>query len=69
MQAAAAPLASPDLAIRLQALSRYLPLATAIDTFWRDPAMRRSPSWQAHEDINAVMLGTSLVPSGYLDLR
>lgn len=50
----------------LAALTRYLPLATTIDEFWSDPARRQNPSWTDHQDINAVMLATSLLPAGYL---
>jgi hypothetical protein len=32
-----------------------------------DPAARAGATWKAHEDINAVMLATSLAPAGYLD--
>lgn len=61
-------LQSPALAARVQALVRYAPLASAITDAWRDPAAQAESTWQAHEDINAVMLATSLMPSGYLDL-
>jgi hypothetical protein len=36
-------------------------LADEITTFWRDPAHRRARSWLDHEDINDVMLATSLL--------
>lgn len=52
----------------LQELLRYLPLRDAIESFWRDPEHQRGMSWLEHEDINAVMLATSLVPGGFLDL-
>lgn len=50
----------------LAALTRYLPLATTIDEFWSNPARRQNPSWTGHQDINTVMLATSLLPAGYL---
>jgi len=50
----------------LTVLTNYLPIARRIDDFWSDPAHRRNPSWTAHQDINTVMLVTSLVPAGYL---
>jgi hypothetical protein len=70
MASAAAPpdVRTPALTSRVQALTRYAPLASAINSAWCDPAAQAAPTWQAHEDINAVMLATSLVPSGYLDL-
>jgi hypothetical protein len=51
----------------IEALMAYVPLRDAIETFWRDPA-HRTDTWREHEDINAVMLATSLVPDGFLDL-
>lgn len=66
--AAPAELRTPALRARVQALARYAPLAPAITACWCNPAAQAAPTWQAHEDINAVMLATSLVPSGYLDL-
>jgi hypothetical protein len=42
--------------------------ADAIRTFWTDPAHRENPTWTDHEDINTVMLATSLAPDGYLGL-
>ena len=50
----------------LAALADYLPLAAVIEDSWSDPANRQSRSWKAHEDINGVMLATSLSPRGYL---
>jgi hypothetical protein len=53
----------------LATLGRALPLADAIEADWREPASQRTPNWLTHEDINAVMLATALLPSGYLDLQ
>jgi hypothetical protein len=50
----------------LAMLSHYCPLSSRIDSFWSDPAHRKSRSWTAHSDINTVMLATSLAPDGYL---
>jgi len=60
--------ASPRLRARLQELMQYLPLRDAIETFWRNPANRRSDTWTEHRDINEVMLATSLAPDGFLML-
>lgn len=68
MQAAAPGTAHAAMEPRLQVLSRHAGLAADINGSWRDPAARQSATWRAHEDINAVMLATSLLPSGYLDL-
>lgn len=57
------------LSALLARLSDYQPLARSINDTWRDPQRQQTHAWRAHEDINAVMLATSLLPSGYLDLQ
>ena len=57
---------SQRLPKRLADLARYLPLAGRIDAFWCAGVNRQASTWLAHGDINAVMLATSLAPSGYL---
>ncbi len=52
----------------LRALGPYTALGTAIESFWSEPAHQRNRTWRQHRDINEVMLATSLVPRGYLDL-
>jgi hypothetical protein len=47
-------------------LARFAPLRSEIESFWQAPAHREVETWRAHEDINDVMLATSLVPSGFL---
>jgi hypothetical protein len=42
-------------------------LARRISGHWSDPTEQATAAWRAHEDINAVMLATSLAPDGYLD--
>ena len=39
-----------------------------IEGFWLEPAHQLAKTWQEHADINKVMLATSLVPDGYLQL-
>ena len=39
-----------------------------IESFWLPPEHRRVRTWLDHEDINDVMLATSLVPEGFLVL-
>lgn len=51
---------------RLERLSSYRQLRADIDGFWLEPGNRRAASWLAHEDINDVMLATSLEPAGFL---
>ena len=53
---------------RLAAFTEYVPLREHIVAFWLDPANRRSTSWTEHLDINEVMLATSLLPDGFLEL-
>jgi len=49
-------------------IARFTPLADTIVSAWLSPAARAAESWRAHEDINAVMLATALVPDEYLEL-
>ena len=58
----------PSLGSRLERLMRYVPLLEMIEDFWLEPRNRESETWKEHEDINAVMLATSLAPEGYLAL-
>ncbi|MFW5731806.1 MAG: hypothetical protein ACOCZU_01220 [Planctomycetota bacterium] len=62
--------ASDDATLRsaFDALQEHRPLAEAVRVFWSDRAHRTNPTWTDHEDINAVMLATSLAPEGYLGL-
>jgi hypothetical protein len=57
----------PKQRAQLAGLKQYLPLAGEIEAFWLDPVQQRSATWIEHQDINTVMLATSLVPDGYLD--
>ncbi len=59
---------SPMLRARLEGLMQYAPVADEIVSFWRDPGHRRTGNWTEHRDINEVMLATSLVPEGFLNL-
>jgi hypothetical protein len=49
------------VASRLRELERYAPLADAIEQFWLSPRHQQAETWTSHEDINAVMLATSLL--------
>ena len=51
---------------RLEALTPYVALGSAIKSFWLDPEHRETRAWSEHRDINEVMLATSLVPGGFL---
>ncbi|MGD8831095.1 MAG: hypothetical protein PVF57_10875 [Pseudomonadales bacterium] len=50
----------------LDALDRYAPLAERIERFWLEPDRQHARSWEAHRDINSVMLATSLAPAAFL---
>ena len=47
-------------------LRSYLRFIELIETFWLDPTHRETNRWREHEDINMVMLATSLAPDGFL---
>ena len=55
-----------SLGSRLEQLMHYAPVIDTIEGFWLEPANRSSRTWKEHEDINAVMLATSLAPDGFL---
>ncbi|MEA2093508.1 MAG: hypothetical protein U9P11_02960 [Pseudomonadota bacterium] len=57
---------SPRLRAQLQALMQYLSLREEIEAFWRDPEHQHAATWIEHQDINEVMLATSLAPDGFL---
>ncbi len=52
-----------DLASRLL---RYSPMRGMIEAYWLDSEHQRSPGWRDHEDINRVMLATTLAPDSFL---
>jgi len=60
--------ALPSFGSLVERLRPYLPWIDAIERFWLKPEHRGSRSWKEQEDINAVMLATSLAPDGYLAL-
>lgn len=53
---------------QFEILRSYAPLGKRIEAFWSDPRNRSNPLWKEHEDIDSVMLATSLVPDGLLEL-
>ena len=52
----------------LTKLSMFEPIRTTIEKFWLNPKHQTQNSWLEHGDINNVMLATSLLPDGYLQL-
>jgi hypothetical protein len=57
-----------DVRLELKALSHYFTLSRQIRDYWLDPENQNSHTWSEHRDINEVMLATSLVPEGLLEL-
>jgi hypothetical protein len=53
---------------QIKYLGRFIHLGEAIEKFWLDPQNRTAKNWTEHQDINSVMLATSLAPDGYLKL-
>jgi hypothetical protein len=47
-------------------LVAHLPLREKIESFWASHDRQTVATWVEHEDINGVMLATSLLPEGYL---
>jgi hypothetical protein len=60
----------PESAIvrRVAELPIYVPVADTIREFWLDERNRENGAWKEHQDINMVMLATSLAPEGFLRL-
>jgi hypothetical protein len=52
----------------IEALMRYEPFVELIESFWLEPMNRETGAWKEHDDINSVMLATSLAPDGFLSL-
>jgi len=50
----------------LDALGRYAPLGEELVRCWREAVHHATPGWSRHEDINEVMLATSLAPEAFL---
>jgi hypothetical protein len=51
-----------------EALAPYLPLREEIETYWLRRAHRQASSWTGHQEINMVMLASSLAPDGFLEV-
>lgn len=57
-----------QLLATLARLSDFHHLHQGIESFWLAPAHQSIKTWTEHADINGVMLATSLVPDGYLQI-
>jgi hypothetical protein len=53
---------------QIKHLGRFIHLGEAIENSWLDPQNRMAKTWTEHQDINSVMLATSLAPDGFLTL-
>ena len=51
---------------QVESLVRYKPVGEAIDQFWMNNKNRKHHNWTDHQDINMVMLATSLAPDEFL---
>jgi hypothetical protein len=54
---------------QVKALTPYLPLGEEVESFWRRPEHQQGSTWLEHQDINQVMLATTLLPGGFLILK
>lgn len=50
----------------LETISGYQSLRKSIEDCWLTPENRKSRTWESHQNINNVMLATTLAPGGYL---
>ena len=55
--------------LELDGFADLAPLRSEIESFWLRPESRRASTWTEHEDINDVMLATSLAPDGFVRIR
>jgi len=55
-----------SLHLKVAELRKYMPLAEEIELFWLDEDNQGAGTWTEHQEINMVMLATSLVPDGFL---
>jgi hypothetical protein len=53
---------------RAESLLRYKAIGENIDKFWLNDENRKQSSWAEHQDINMVMLATSLAPNEFLTI-
>lgn len=51
---------------QVESLSKYTPLGETINQFWMDDKNKEHYSWREHQEINMVMLATSLAPDEFL---
>lgn len=56
------------LNVYIESMMRHVTAGETIEKFWLEPSNRKSSTWIEHQDINMVMLATSLASSMYLTL-
>jgi hypothetical protein len=49
-------------------ITRYASLSEIIEQFWMESGNKKSRTWTDHQEINMVMLATSLAPNGFLSI-
>ena len=59
---------SEDISGLVREILAYISLADEIESFWSTPDHRQVRIWTEHENINAVMLATTLLPHGFLKM-
>ncbi|MGF7117284.1 hypothetical protein [Methanobacterium oryzae] len=50
---------------QVETLTKYVPIGESIEKFWRNSKNRETESWREHQEINMVMLVTSIIPEGF----
>lgn len=55
-----------ELSREISELQEYVPVVDTIEQFWLDERNREAATWKEHQEINMVMLATSLAPEGFL---
>jgi hypothetical protein len=59
----------PSLRRTVDLILPYESFSEKIVSFWMPHAQHHDASWQAHQDINDVMLATALIPDIFLSVR
>ncbi len=54
---------------QLNTLKQYNGIRDYIEHFWLEAKHQQTKTWLEHQDINEVMLATSLIPDGFLELQ
>jgi hypothetical protein len=60
--------AKKDLSRRTVELMRFAPIGSEIERIWTEPINQKGNTWMDHQDINSMMLVTSLAPDAFLSI-